>query len=105
MTSTKVTALTAANTIAANDIVYIVADPGGSPASKKITVSNFYANFVVQARFANTLTANTLVFGKRTTPTSNSDTAANGSMWFDTNYIYCATANNTIKRVLLSTFT
>jgi hypothetical protein len=104
MTATKATALTAATTMAANDIVYIVADPGGSPTSKKITVSNFYANVVVQARFANTLTANTLVFGKRSTPSTSSDTAANGSMWFDTNYIYCATANNTIKRVALSAF-
>ena len=105
MTATKVTALTAATTMAANDIVYIVADPGGSPTSKKITTSNLYANVVVQARFANTLTANTLVFGNRTTPTSNSDTVASGTMWFDTNYIYCATAANTIKRVALSTFT
>ena len=105
MTATKVTALTAATTVAANDLLYIVADPGGSPTSKKITVSSFYANVIVQARFANTLTANVLVFGNRSTPSSNTDTYANGTMWFDTNYIYCAVANNTIKRVALSTFT
>lgn len=104
MTATKVTALPAATTVAANDLFYVVADPGGSPISKKITQSSLYSNVVVQARFANTLTTNTLIFGNRTTPTTSSDTVVSGTMWFDTNYIYCATAANTIKRVALSTF-
>ena len=39
-TTKKVTELTAANSAANTDLVYIVADPSGVPASKKITVSN-----------------------------------------------------------------
>lgn len=39
-TTKKVTELTAANSAANTDLVYIVADPSGVPASKKITVGN-----------------------------------------------------------------
>lgn len=39
-TTKKVTELTAANSAANTDLVYIVADPSGVPASKKITVQN-----------------------------------------------------------------
>lgn len=68
MTATKVTALTAATTMAANDIVYIVADPGGSPTSKKITQANFFANVVSNTKFSNTVTfANTTTFSRAIT--------------------------------------
>ena len=61
MTATKVSALTAATTVAANDLLYIVADPGGSPTSKKITQANFFANVVSNTKFSNTVTfANTI---------------------------------------------
>jgi hypothetical protein len=42
-----------------------------------------------------------------TTPASNVASAEGygvGSMWYDANYIYVATASGTIKRVALSTF-
>jgi hypothetical protein len=73
MTATKVTALTAATTVAANDLLYIVADPGGSPASKKITLANFFANVVSNTKFSNTVTfskaitiANTITYSDNT---------------------------------------
>ncbi len=44
MADTKLTALTAITLpVDEDDIVYVVDDPGGSPLSKKITVSNFMA--------------------------------------------------------------
>lgn len=52
MTATKVSALTAATTVAANDLLYIVADPGGSPASKKVTKSNLLANVTSNVYFS-----------------------------------------------------
>jgi len=68
MTATKVTALTAATTVAANDLLYIVADPGGSPTSKKITQANFFANVVSNTKFSNTVTfANTTTFSRAIT--------------------------------------
>lgn len=41
MADTKLTALTAVTTPTNDDIMYVVDDPGGTPASKKITVVNF----------------------------------------------------------------
>jgi len=68
MTATKVTALTAATTVAANDLLYVVSDPGGSPTSKKITQANFFANVVSNTKFSNTVTfANTTTFSRAIT--------------------------------------
>lgn len=116
MTATKISDLPAATTIASGDLIPVVADPSGSPATKKITLSNFYANVVVTAKFSNTvtlaanvssttnLTANNLFINYRTTPSTSGDAVTQGKIWFDTSYIYVATANNTIKRAALSTF-
>lgn len=41
MADTKVSALTATTTATDDDLLYLVDDPGGTPASKKITVANF----------------------------------------------------------------
>ena len=116
MTDTKISELTAATAMASGDLIPIVADPSGSPATKKITLSNFYANVVVTAKFANTVTlagnttsnnaftANNLYISYRTTPASSGDTVTNGKLWFDENYLYVSTNTNVIKRVTLSTF-
>lgn len=116
MTATKISELTAATTMAAADLIPIVADPSGSPATKKITLSNFYANVVVTAKFSNTVTlaanvsssasftANNLFISYNATPASSGDTVSSGKIWFDTNYVYVAVANNTIKRITLSSF-
>jgi len=116
MTDTKISELTAATAMASGDLIPIVADPSGSPATKKITLSNFYANVVVTAKFANTvsftsnvssnasLNAYNLYISYRTTPASSGDTVTNGKLWFDENYLYVSTNTNVIKRVTLSTF-
>lgn len=116
MTATKISEMTAATTIASGDLIPVVADPGGSPANRKITYSNFYANVAVTAKFSNTLTlaanvtssasltANNLYVTYRTTPSTSTDTVTSGKIWFDTSYLYVATAGNTIKRVALDTF-
>lgn len=41
MADVKVSALTAATTASDDDLLYVVDDPAGTPASKKITVANF----------------------------------------------------------------
>lgn len=43
MTDAKITALTAATTASETDILPFVESPGGSPATKKITVANLFA--------------------------------------------------------------
>lgn len=116
MAATKISQLTAATTVAANDLLVVVSDPSGSPATKKITYTNFYSNVVVTAKFSNTLTmtanvvsnsnftANNLFITYRTTPASSGDSVTTGKLWFDNTYIYVATTTNTIKRVQLQSF-
>jgi hypothetical protein len=116
MASSKITDLTAATTMASGDLIPIVSDPSGSPATKKITLTNFYSNVVVTAKFANSVTfsntatfnssvsANNLFITYRTTPAGSGDSVASGKIWFDTNWLYVATATNVIKRVSLTVF-
>lgn len=116
MAATKISELTATTTLAANDLLVVVTDPAGSPATKKMTLSNFYSNVVVTAKFANTVTltanvtsnsnftANNLFITYRTTPASSGDTVTSGKIWFDSTYLYVATGTNTIKRITLNAF-
>lgn len=48
MASTKITELTAANTIAVTDVLPFVSDPSGSPTTKKITANNL-ANSILSS--------------------------------------------------------
>jgi hypothetical protein len=116
MTATKITGLVEATTIASSDLIPIVSNPGGSPSTKKITLSNFYSNVNINVKFSNTVTlsgnttstlnfsANSLYITYRTTPSTSTQSTPNGKIWFDSNYIYVATATNVIKRVALTTF-
>jgi len=47
MADTKVSALTAATAVTADDLLYMVNDPLGTPASRKITFANFEASLTV----------------------------------------------------------
>jgi hypothetical protein len=55
---TKVSALTAATVAAVTDIIYIVADPGGTPVSKKITIANLFTSPALTTPTATTPSAN-----------------------------------------------
>ena len=48
MASTKISELTAANTIAVSDVLPFVSDPSGSPTTKKITANNL-ANSILSS--------------------------------------------------------
>lgn len=94
----KITELTALTTPANSDVIPIVDDPSGSPATKKITVAN-----LTKTVYSNTITANTLIISGNSTP-SNTATATAGTLLWDSDYIYVATANNSWKRVALSNY-
>ena len=49
MADTKLTGLAAITSAVGTDIVYVVSDPGGTPASKKISVTNLLASAPVGA--------------------------------------------------------
>ena len=51
MADKKVSALTALSTFSAEDLLLIVDDPNGTPASKKITVKNFFGTIAANTAF------------------------------------------------------
>lgn len=126
MADKKVSELTALTNVSGDDLLLVVNDPNGTPDSRKVTVSNFFANVVSETTHksrvnfkANTIytgtvmtvSANAIFAGNvrlsEDTPASNvavSEGKGKGSIWFDSDYIYVATANNTIKRAALSDF-
>lgn len=64
--------------------------------------SNTAANVVLQDNFF--ISANNVIIRKRITPVTSSDIVANGTIWFDGDYIYAAVANNVIRRAALESF-
>lgn len=94
----KITELTALSDAANNDVLVIVDDPAGSPVTKKVSLINLNKTI-----YSNTITSNTFILNAKATP-SNTSSASAGEIRWDSNYIYVAVANNSWKRVSLSSF-
>ena len=88
----KITELTALTAPAAVDLMVIVDDPSGTPVTKYVTVGNLFGNSA----------ANVVIYNS--TPANSTITVKKGTLMFDSDYLYIATANNTLKRVALSSF-
>jgi len=88
----KITELSALTAPSADDLIVIVDSPSGTPVTKYVTVGNLLGNS----------TANVVIFNS--TPANSTITVKKGTLMFDTSYLYIATANNTLKRVALSSF-
>lgn len=117
MADQKVTELANLTTAASEDVFYIVDDPSGTPVSKKITAKSLFGavpantTFTHFATFNNKVTAanGVVTLSKSTTPTSNNATTdlgagMQGSIFWDSDYLYVAVSNTQIKRVALSVF-
>jgi hypothetical protein len=126
MADKKVSELSSLTHVSGDDLLLVVNDPNGSPSSRKVTVSNFFANVVSETTHkattvfaANTeftgsvanYTANVIFQGNvrldGSTPASNNASDEGygvGSIWYDENYMYIAVSSGTIKRVALNTF-
>ena len=89
----KISELSSLVSVTGDDLLLIVDDPSGTPVTKKVTVSNLLGNS----------SANVVIYGN-TTPANSTITIKKGTLMFDTNYLYVAVANNTIKRVSLESF-
>jgi hypothetical protein len=50
------------------------------------------------------IAANTFQLKEKSTPANSTITITQGRLWFDADYLYVATSNNTVKRVALSSF-
>lgn len=88
----KISELSALTAPSGDDFLVIVDDPAGSPATKKVTVANLLSNS----------SANVAIRGL--TPANSTIAVKAGTMFYDANYLYVAVANNTLKRITLSSF-
>ena len=88
----KISELTALTAPAAVDLMVIVDDPSGTPITKYVTVGNLLGNSA----------ANVVIYNS--TPANSTITVKKGTLLFDSDYLYLATANNTLKRVSLTAF-
>lgn len=126
MADKKVSQLDALTTVTSDDLLLVVNDPNGTPASRKVTVANFFGSVDTEVTHkdrvnfqGNTIhtgtvmnvSANVIFQGNvrlsSDTPSSNNAASEGygvGSIWFDGDYIYVATAAGTIKRAALSEF-
>lgn len=125
MADKKITELTALTSPNQKDLVYVVDDPTGTPASKKLSLHSLFGAIPANTSITGTLavSANSIMSGTKTavnngiiqlstksTVASNNATTVlgsadrQGSIFWDSDYLYVATANNQIKRVALSVF-
>ena len=88
----KISELTALTAPAAVDLMVIVDDPSGTPITKYVTVGNLFGNSA----------ANVVIYNS--TPANSTITVKKGTLMFDSDYLYIATANNTLKRIALTAF-
>ena len=112
----NVSQFTEITSLPANSWVYVVDSSSGSNLPRKIKSTNIYGNVRLAATVSNTLSvsgnvsglsyviANNLMIANRTTPANSTATVPANTMWFDSDYLYVATANNVIKRVPLTAF-
>ena len=88
----KISELSALTAPAAEDLMVIVDDPSGTPTTKYVSVGNLLGNS----------SANVVIYNA--TPANSTITVKKGTLMFDSDYLYVATANNTLKRIALTAF-
>lgn len=101
----KVSRLPVTASLANTDLFPLVRDPSGAANNYAISSTNLFGNLAINVTTTKEVSANTLkLTAAANTPATSIDVVPRGKIWFDANYLYIAVADNTIKRVLLSTF-
>jgi hypothetical protein len=107
-TSKKVSELTAATEATADDLLYLVNDPGGTPGSRKLTVKLFLeSNAVSNSAIAGRAAANSFTATYTGTPANATNVPTGfptGTMWSDGSYLYIVTGASALKRVAIATW-
>ena len=104
MADSKVTDLSSSTSVVDEDLLHVIDDPNGTPVNKKINVGNLFGKVPSNTMINGTFQANTanVRFSTSMTPSSNAQVALHGTIHWDADYLYIATANNSWKRVALS---
>lgn len=90
-----------------NDLFVVVKNRTGSNlATHSVSLAVLMGNTSANVIIANSsiLSANILILRNNQTPSNSTITITKGTFLFDSDYLYIATANNTLKRVALSSF-
>ena len=106
MADQKITDLTAASSIAGEDVLGFVDDPSGTPTNKKITINEIFAAVPANTVFSGSMAVAGANLQILTTATPANSTAVGvaGSVQWDTSYLYVCTATDTWKRITLTSF-
>ena len=126
MADQKVSQLTHLTNPSAEDLLYAVDDPNGTPTSKKLTIKNLFGNVrantnisanlsvsgnratvAANAYLTKTTVANTLVLTLGAAPASNNTTTEGwqqGQIRITNTHIYFAVGSTVIKRIALDSF-
>ena len=99
-----------------DDLVLVIDSPFSGGTTKRITFNDFMKEVYTPVSFSSNVTiggdlivsTNTvfsnLHISEDTTPTTSFWPSNKGKIWFDNNYLYIAVDDNTVKRVMLSSF-
>ena len=87
------------NSAIKTDVLIITKINGSNVNVHSISVNNLFGNTTDLS-----LKANNLQIMLANTPANSSSNVVGRTIWFDNNYLYIATSNNTIKRVSLESF-
>lgn len=84
----KISTLPTAANVAVSDRFVILRDPSGTPSVRTVNANIVWANLTIS----------------NSAPANSSANGIKGTVRYDSSYLYICTANNTWKRVSLSSF-
>ena len=87
-----------ATSISNGDLFLISANTSNTATTKVVNSSILFGNSSAL------ISANQFQMREKTTPANSTVTMTQGRIFFDEDYLYIAVANNTLKRVALSSF-
>jgi hypothetical protein len=102
----KISELSAIAALSGDDLFVVVDDPSGTAVTAKITANSLFNSYSGNVTIANTatLSTNNLIIRRNASPANSTIDVNQGTIFFDSNYIYVAVANNLLKRIELETF-
>ncbi len=102
----QISELPTTTSVAANATFVVVDNTTAVANTKQISANNLFNNSSFNVTLSNTaiLSANTIIIRNNQSPANSTITVSKGTIFFDTDYLYIAVANNTLKRILLTSF-
>ena|SRR5688572_27679492 len=91
--------LTVIHTVGRDGLVVVSTNSSANGLTRNISVEDLFAN-----TDKDILVANLVIDYDETPANSTALTVSKGQLWYDTNFIYIAIADNIVKRVAVSTF-